>query len=109
SDDMWLETRLERQMEFIQSLIDPIAVCCGHALYDFDSDEILAVRLPNRAFFEQKDLLYKNYIGGLSTFMFRKDAGLEVGGLDESFPALQDADLYVALSQIGPIHSLNEV
>ncbi|MEX1013807.1 MAG: glycosyltransferase, partial [Candidatus Paceibacterota bacterium] len=109
SDDVWLPAKLEKQVEYLKNAGKAIGLSTGKADYDFESQRILKPQIPQKSNYTTEDLIYKNYLGGFSTFLFKKEKALEIGGFDESFSALQDRDFYVSLSTKGELHILKEV
>jgi glycosyltransferase involved in cell wall biosynthesis len=68
-------------------------------------EERVSYRSQPRRFGPQDDvlsaLLIRNEIGGTSMVAVRKAKFLEVGGFDESFPALQDYEMWIRLASQG--------
>lgn len=109
SDDMWLPTKLEKQVGYLKNAGKAIGLSTGKADYDFENQRVLTTHIPLKSKYTTEDLVYKNYLGGFSTFMFKREKALEISGFDESFSALQDRDFYVSMSAKGEIHNLKEV
>ncbi|MEX0684771.1 MAG: glycosyltransferase family A protein [Balneolales bacterium] len=109
SDDIWLPTKLEKQVKYLKNAVKAVGLATGKADYDFESNKILKSEIPHKTKYTTEDLIYKNYLGGFSTFIFKKEKALEIGGFDERFSALQDRDFYVSLSIKGELHNLKEV
>lgn len=110
SDDAWLPGKLERMAEKIRREDDTlVGISSANAAYDFEEQKIIREKRLKEKEYTTKDLLYRNYLDGFSSFMFKRTAGLEAGGFDESLPALQDIDFYIAISIKGKIIAVNEV
>jgi len=98
-DDIWLKGKLEAQYRKIRSVDQETGLVYSGAYgYDPANRKILCVYKPKIQGWVQRDLLYRNYIGTYSTVVIRKDLLLELNGLDERFPALQDIELYVRIA-----------
>jgi hypothetical protein len=54
------------------------------------------------------ELFFKNVIGGFFTAVIRKDILWQVNGLDERFPAMQDLELYIRVTQVTKIAAINK-
>jgi glycosyltransferase involved in cell wall biosynthesis len=101
SDDTWLPEKLEKQAKKIQKVDATVGfIYAGYALYDFAGKKEIAIYLPEKEGFIQKELLYNNYITALCSVAVRRDILLQVGGFDENFPALEDWELYVRIAGI---------
>ena len=99
-DDVWLPEKLARQASLIRSSDGDLGlVYSGSAIYDFERHEVVSERHCEKAGRLAHDLLARNWIGGLFSVVIRRDLLLEVGGLDERFPALQDLDLFVRVAR----------
>jgi glycosyltransferase involved in cell wall biosynthesis len=111
SDDVWLEDKLKIQLVYLDKQNeDVVGLSTGIAKYDFGNEKITRKNIPIKSSFTTKELLYKNYLGaGFSSFICKKEEAIEIGGLDEDFPAMQDMDFYIRLSQVGEIHAITDV
>lgn len=108
SDDFWVETKLEKQLCVIKNRQDLVGVSCGFKRIDIHTGQLLSTTLPVKKAFQRDDIFHKNIIGGFSVFLCRKSTALSVGGVDESFPALQDRDFYTRLLRYGKIYAIDE-
>jgi hypothetical protein len=98
SDDEWLPTKLERQLELFGRSQEHVAlVYTGmQGVYaDGSRRTYLPLRIPNLA----RALLTDNVIGGTSVGMLRRSALEAVGGFDESLPAAQEMDLWLRVCE----------
>jgi glycosyltransferase involved in cell wall biosynthesis len=108
-DDVWLPEKLAAQHREIVGSGDELAlVYTCYAVYDFDKEKVVSVRRGRKQGSIGRDLLYTNHVGGLFSVVIRTDVLHEVGGLDERFPALQDADLYVRVAERGKVSYVDE-
>lgn len=111
SDDLWLPTKLARQVYAMDS--DPIAVLTFALSWTVDG-EGQVVDMPSlHQAGEEPDLslesLYlKNPIYGASTVMMRRAAVVEVGAFDRAIRYGEDWDLWLRLRQQGSFLFLNE-
>lgn len=100
-DDLWLPEKLERQYQKIRSADSDVGlVYSGHTKFDPETYRTIDTFVPKHEGWLYQQLLYKNVIGGLYSVVIRRDILERVGGLDERFSALQDADLYVRVSAL---------
>lgn len=109
-DDAWLPRKLERLAGKIRAAADDLGlVYTAHASYDFERCDVLVRSRPGREGWLHDALLYENFIGGFSAVAVRRELLLALGGLDERFPALQDADLYLRVARRARIGYVDEV
>lgn len=103
SDDVWLPEKIQIQMQLVSKYPSASGVGCGLANYDFKSSKIISLKIPKKEFYSKNELLYINFLGGFSTFLFNKNYGIYAGGFDESFKSMQDVDFYTRVINFGPI------
>lgn len=109
-DDTWLPTRLQRVRELIAHSGPELGlVYTGHAKYDFDAGRVLDSTRPKVRGRVLEEALYRNFVGGLSVVVVRREAFDAVGGFDERFPALQDMELFVRLAEGWTFDYVDEV
>jgi glycosyltransferase involved in cell wall biosynthesis len=109
-DDEWLENKLSAQFKLLQDTdIDVAGIASGYWINDI-SKECNKRIIPPINGWEFKDLLVKRMSRApkLSTFLCRKDILLKAGLFDEDLPARQDLDLYLRLSRLGRIISVQQ-
>lgn len=110
SDDVWMPTKLEKQTDYIKKSDKfLVGLSSGNVKYDFGSGKVINYKIPQKRKYTVEELLYKNYLSGFSTFIFKRAAALSFEGFDERFPAMQDVDFYISLARMGEIHCLEEV
>lgn len=108
-DDIWLSGKLEKQQHQISEIDYSIGfLYTGYASYDFDKSEIISVFTPEKRGWIQKEILYKNPIGGICSVAIRKDLFEKAGGFDEKFPSMVDMDMWVRISGLTGIDYINE-
>lgn len=98
-DDLWLPQKLERQAEKIAGSDDQVAlVYTGHTTFRQGSGRTFTF-IPSKEGWIHEDLLAWNVINGFYSVAVRRDVLAKLGGLDERFPAMQDAELYVRVAK----------
>jgi len=108
-DDVWLPRKLELQYNKIKEVDASVGlIYTGCATYDFDKKHEILQYIPEKEGWIQKDLLYNNYLGAFSSVVIRSDLLRKVGGLDERFPAYQDNELYVRISELAKVAFLKD-
>lgn len=108
SDDTWLPTKLERQLE-------GLAARAGYGMsYTwFDSrtpsGESLGGPRPRVEGLRCTELLIRNVVGTFSTLVVDRDVLTAVGGPDPSLRSCQDWDLFIRLNRLTPMTVVPEV
>lgn len=109
SDDIWMPDKLEKQLRYLETLSsNVVAIASGYSVFRSSPDQVIKEYIAPKSNFSTLELLYNNHIGPFSTFIFRREIGLSIGGLDENFPAMQDIDFYISLSQLGEVVVLRD-
>ena len=109
-DDVWLPQKLSvLHGKILEHAGSAGLIYTGAASYDFEKNRELQPLIPEKEGWLEHELLFKNYIGTFSTVAIRTDLLLNVGGLDEDFPALQDRELYTRIARLTRITSIKEV
>jgi glycosyltransferase involved in cell wall biosynthesis len=98
SDDEWLPTKLERQLEVFERSNDRLGLVYTGAERIF-SDGSVSRHIPRRRADLTRALLTVNVVGESSVGMVRRSALEAIGGFDESLPSCQDLDLWLRLSE----------
>ena len=108
-DDLWLPEKLERQYQKIRETDNDVGlVYTGHTRFDPETYQPKQTFVPKHEGWLYQQLLYENVIGGLYSVVIRRDILERVEGLDERFPALQDADLYVRVAKLCKVAFVEE-
>ncbi len=99
-DDLWVPTKVRRQVELLESTPGANAVSC-HFVVSFPNgrDRRVAVR-PSR---DLQQIIRENHLGGASMCLTTKAALEAVGGFDPSLPSCQDWDLWIKLRVSGDV------
>ncbi|TYO88764.1 glycosyltransferase family 2 protein [Oceanicella actignis] len=118
SDDEWLPEKLERQFAAMARFRartgqEPIGAYCGMIILGLpeadrhDPSKLEYWPRPRRRAALEGDLteslLRAGSLISTQTFVGRRDAIEKAGGFDETLGALQDWDLFIRLSRLGPI------
>ena len=97
-DDLWMPTKLEKQLDLIKN--NPrIGVVYTGALEINNSGKVRGFHIPSRRGNIFPDILRKNYVGSCSRVLVRKECLDKSGFFDENLPAIQDFDLWVRLAK----------
>ena len=97
SDDEWLPSKLERQLQVFEQAGDDLGLVYTSAewVYPHGTVRIVRRRYPELA----HSLLAENVIGETSLGMVRRQVLEELGGFDETLPSCQDMDLWLRICQ----------
>jgi glycosyltransferase involved in cell wall biosynthesis len=98
SDDEWLPTKLERQLDLFERSDHRLGFVYTGAERVFPNGHV-SRRIPRRHADLTRALLRKNAVGETSRGMVRRSALEAIGGFDESLPSCQDWDLWLRLSE----------
>jgi hypothetical protein len=111
ADDICLPDRFERQVEFLRSHPDHVAVGCAILLIDSEGNPLCESRWPLTHEEIDVALLAGSSLGGLPhpAAMIRTAALLAVGGYREKFRVAQDKDLWLRLAETGRLANLPDV
>ena len=108
-DDVAERTRFERQVAFLRQHADCVAVGCALQLLDPDGAPLAEQRPPTTHEAIVARLLQGEGAVPHPSAMIRRSALLAVGGYREDFPAAQDLDLWLRLSEFGRLANLGEI
>lgn len=100
SDDIWLPTKLEKELSILQDSPDDIGIAYSRLKKEFSKNKIELIPSDKQKLKEgdlHKALLAKNFITMQSALVRRKCFNEEM--FDESLPALQDWDLWIRISK----------
>lgn len=109
SDDIWYNTKLEKQIFLLNSLPSEYAMVFCSLKKDYGKDRIIPVK-KNKIYdgYLFKELKFQNFIS-TQTILCEKSAIDKIGGFDNSLPALQDWDFVLKISKLYKIAHLKEV
>ncbi len=104
-DDLWAPQRLRAQLD---GAGDAVLAWCGQLLVDRDRAVVGVLPAPDvRAVV--RHIRDRSLIGGPSAVIARTDALRAVGGFADDLRALNDWDLWLALTDLGPGHALADL
>ncbi|KAF2991847.1 hypothetical protein MJC1_00869 [Methylocystis sp. MJC1] len=113
-DDLWLPGRIEAIRKWIERAPNAALHLAPSAIIDANGRTLGEWRCPLDKDAEtgseetMQRLLVQNFISAPAP-VFRKDAWLSCGGLDESLWYTADWDLWLKLAALGPVHYHSEV
>ena len=107
ADDIAVPQRFEKQVEFLHSNPECVAVGTGLALIDSDGD-ILGTQVPPLTHDEIEASLFKG-VGAVPhpTAMIRRTFLDQIGGYDETAIHVEDLDLWLRLSELGRLANMS--
>jgi len=97
ADDMMLSGRIERQLDFLSRRPDVALVGSRGEAIDEKGRLILKNKIPLRREEIIANIITAGFVSVHSSFMFRKDAVLDVGGYNEDFSFTEDFKLIIDL------------
>jgi glycosyltransferase involved in cell wall biosynthesis len=110
-DDIWLEHRLERQLQFVDSLKDVGLVYSDRYVFRDDVDNRRR-RYANRYKYSDEDVLRKLFVNGgpipPSTTLINHGCFDTVGLFDTDLLRAQDTDMWLRIISEYPIHHIPE-
>jgi glycosyltransferase involved in cell wall biosynthesis len=110
SDDAWLPQKLQRVYEYIKVHGPTFSYYSGFRAVNSSTgkviDETIETREPENY---TRALTTGNPIRVFSSFVARRELIFSVNGLDKTFKARQDVDLYMRLSQVASFKYVPEV
>jgi glycosyltransferase involved in cell wall biosynthesis len=98
SDDEWLPSKLERQLEVFERSSEMLALVYTGAERVF-ADGSVSRHTARRRVDLTRALLTENVVGETSVGMVRRNALDAIGGFDESLPSCQDLDLWLRICE----------
>lgn len=104
-DDEWLSRKLEKQIEKFKDKETGMVYCSYYI--NRNREKILHNKSKEtKSFFDE--LLYRNFIGTLSSIVIRRNVIFDVGLFDPNLPASQDYDLYLRVAKKYKVDFVNE-
>ena len=98
-DDEWLRTKLESQVEYLETERSVDVVYSGFLVRDLEKGKIIGKVLPEKKGDIFSDLLRDNCVGTTSTVLIRNDCLERSELFDEKMPSCQDWDMWLKLSK----------
>ncbi len=109
SDDIYVKTRLETQLNFLDLNKDHVLVGANINYFGTSSNKKWQIRLPNKNE-EIKKALFKGLSAIMhSTIMMRTEIIKKIGGYKEKYFPAPDYHLFFELSKYGKLANINEV
>lgn len=101
SDDEWLPTKLEKQIDFFKKNIMNVGlIYCGVAFIDQNNSKVIEKWMPRyRGYVFEKNLSSNFIVSGSSTVIVQRTALKKAGKFDESLPSCEDWDLWIRISK----------
>lgn len=98
SDDQWIETKLEKEVECIKNNPDVDMIYSNMYLVDVEKGTTILYKQEN---FDDKyyGMLCKNIIGSTSLITIKRDVFNKLGGFEEGVPSCQDWDFYLNVAE----------
>jgi hypothetical protein len=106
-DDLWLPSKLERQLSFLGDHPQVVLVGCHYRTVVEGAARALDFRGPTEL--TADDLLWWNFLGSASNAVVAPRRLPEPVRFDPEFPAYQDWDFYLQCSRFGPVGVVPEV
>ncbi len=101
-DDLWVPTKLQRHVEFLDRNPGVVATFCWSGLIDEHDQPIDLHPSHWRGPISFRQLLEDYVVGSSSTVVMRRSAILTVGGFDVQFPRCHDFDLLLRIALAWP-------
>lgn len=110
SDDLWLPTKIEKQVDIVQKLDKSVPCCLCNATVHFPdgrmttSFDLAPIKPSYRAGIWKNvtEVLSTRFVLFTQSIVVRRKVLLRIGGFDESFSIMEDHDLALHLSLVGP-------
>lgn len=109
SDDLWLPTKLERQVELLQKTPDSVPCCLCNITMRWSEKELqsfgiarLDPQLSEGIWLNVDEVLATRFVLFNQGIAIRREVLEKLGGFDESLRLLEDHDLALRLSLEGP-------
>lgn len=110
ADDVSRPIRFERQLKYLQSNTDCVAVGCDLLVIDPEGDPVMTVCHDiDHDVIEAKLLQGEHGVISHPSVMMSRSALLAVGGYREEYEPVEDFDLWFRLAEVGKLANLQEV
>ena len=97
-DDLWMPSKLEKQLNLINKNPNIGVVYTGSWRIN-NSGKVIGYNFPSLRGNIFPKILKKNYVGGCSMILVRKECLEKVGLFDENLPGGEDFDLWIRLAK----------
>jgi glycosyltransferase involved in cell wall biosynthesis len=98
SDDVWTESKLEKQLEHMRGAVDLDLLCCGMTVHNRSGVVVQHCTVPSRSSHLWTFDEYQNYIFCPSNWLVRREAFIAAGMFDTTLPNCEDLDLLARMS-----------
>jgi len=109
SDDEWLPEKLARQVQLLRASDETVGLVYTRVCYFDSTGKRHPGPVPKARGYVWQALLEENVIGTASSVIVRKACFDRVGLFDERFPARQDREMWVRISQHFQVEFLPDV
>lgn len=109
SDDIWLETKLARQLERLESAGPDYGFCYTWYAVQLEDGTLLPPRGTSVEGFARPEFLVGNVVGTFSTMCVAREVLDRIGGLDQGLPSCQDWDLVIRANRVTGVCVVPEV
>lgn len=106
-DDIWANNKLELQMYKIKESNESVLCTCGLKVV-YSKSKLEYFNFPKVESANFKSMLLNNKVGITSTALVRRSALDKVGYFDTNLPAREEYELWIRLSKLGNIVSVNK-
>ncbi|MDA3838156.1 MAG: glycosyltransferase family 2 protein [Candidatus Delongbacteria bacterium] len=106
-DDIWYNNKLELQIKKIRESEEAVLCTCGLRVL-YSKSKLKYFNFPKLKDVDFNSMLFNNRVGITSTALVKKAAIDEVGPFDISLPAREEYELWIRLSKIGKLVSVNK-
>ncbi|MEJ2683892.1 MAG: glycosyltransferase family 2 protein [Candidatus Sulfobium sp.] len=98
ADDVWLPTKLERQIQLSKDEPDAALIYCMVEHIDEHGKSLPCITWPRKDYATYKDLMYIPWVeGSCSSALIRKSIFDEVGLFDESMTGVEDTNMWIRI------------
>jgi glycosyltransferase involved in cell wall biosynthesis len=101
-DDTWRRDKVEGQMAQLEACPEAVLAYAGREVVNESGERLYGIT-PHVEGHVFRDMLMRNEIGTTSSVAVRAEAFRAVGGFDPNMAAMQDYELWLRLTQVGPV------